>query len=367
MKKILAIALCLLLAAASAMAQPADMMGMLVNMFAQNALNHPSNEFSYDTAMYLLSGFMGQDAEAAAAQMEAAGLAVAAQGNYDKAADDYSHTSGYTLGVGEMTIRGEARNVALLTVRATGDSEWFSNFDFAGETGNDCQYAENFMAASIEIFEVALPEIQKLESPVVIVTGYSRGAACANLLGVMLNAEYDSADVYVYTFATPNTVRGELDGNENIFNIVNANDVITNMPPEMWGFTRAGVDVVLDDPAYDSALMHGMFMNVLGVCPDIDSYYNDRHAIDAPGLSEDGVTMFELMTAAAALMTGDPATAAEAQQLLAAVMSTENDFAVFMSAFTELMLGDASDDGSTLSNQHMPDVYVQLMMSQLAQ
>lgn len=360
-RRILALTVCMLFMAAAALGQEADY-GMTTDRTdADMAFTGPSDEFSLDTALYVLTNFVGQGEGDTARALENAGLTIIKQKNYDKPMDDYSHTSAYTLATGEMTVRGETRSVAVITIRGTGDGEWYSNFDFAGESGGDCLFAENFMAAADAIYADVMDDIEAMDSPVVIVTGYSRGAACANLLGVTLNYVMDSSDVYVYTYATPATVRGKMEGHGNIFNLVNVNDAITRMPLEVWGFSRAGVDIELRDADCVNSRMHMMFMSMLGVCPDIDSYYNDRHALDGVGLSGDGMTMYELFMVFADLMSGDEALTASAQQQLAYVLSAQNDFSTFVPAFMAMLQPGGDGQTPALFEQHMPGVYMELM------
>lgn len=363
-KKILALALaaCMLLTAAPALGEEAYGGMAAGRITADMAFTTPSDEFSAGTAWYVLTNFIGQEADDTADMLKNAGLTVVKQENYGKPMDDHSHTSAYTLATGEMSVRGEARNVAVVTIRGTGDGEWYSNFDFAGESQAGCLFAENFMAAADAIYADVIGDIEAMESPVVIVTGYSRGAACANLLGVTLNYVMDSEDVYVYTYATPATVRGELEGHGNIFNIVNVNDAITRMPLEAWGFSRAGVDIQLREEDYVNTKMHTMFMSLLGVCPDIDSYYNDRHALDGTGLSQDGMTMYELFMVFADLMSGDEELTASAQQALKSVTAAQNDFSTFLPAFMAMLQPGDDNELPPLFAQHMPNVYMELMM-----
>ena len=352
MKRLVAILLCAVLMCTGAFAMEAGMdMSMLT---PEIAFAGPTDEFSMPAAWYLLANFMAQGQAGTAAQMQAAGLTVAVQAHYGKSKSDAGHTSAFTMGVGQLPVRGEARNVAVITVRGTADGEWYSNFDIAGVSFGEAGYAENFKAASDDIYARVMPEIEKLDDPVVIVTGYSRGAACANLLGVMFNESIGMEDVYAYTFATPNTVRGEVEGNGNIFNLVNVNDAVTCMPLEVWGFSRAGVDIELREEGYVNTGMHLMFIAMLGLCPDIDSYYNERHSLTQPGLSDDGITGFELMTAFAAMMNGDEAAAQQAQAILAAAGSAQNDFSEFLALFSTVFM-------NAEVNQHDPSVYIGLM------
>ena len=319
----------------------------------QFAIPHESAVFSMETAFSALRLAEPQTAADARALFEGMGYSVLRQENYGKAASDHAHTSAYTVAAGEAEIRGEARTLVVISIRGTADGEWYSNFDFAGETGADSQYAENFMAAAQSIFDAAKPDIDSYENPVVLATGYSRGAACANLLGVLLDEAYDPGDVYVYTFATPNIVRAADADAKNIFNLVNMNDAVTRMPLSAWGFRRAGVDIELRDPDDVNADMHQMFLALLGVCPDIDSYYNDRHSLTATGLSDDGISFYALFQAVADMFTNG-APSAETQALFQQIMTSQND----MTAFFALFMG-VSD--KSFFDQHMPAVYVKLM------
>lgn len=370
MKKLFAMVLCVCLmltvcASAEGMAGMSGAMpaaGDLSQIMAE-ALTGPSEEFSLANAWLCLASFCQQDAKAAAASMEQLGLSVLLQANYGKPVSDHSHTCGYTLATGMLPVRGEIRTVAAMGIRGTADGEWYSNVDFAGETGGNCAYAENFMAAAQDVYDGILPELEKLDDPVILVSGYSRGAACANLLGVLLDDEFGTEDIYVYTFAAPNTVHGQKEGYGNVFNLVNVNDAIPRMPLREMGFTRAGVDIELRDEAVINTPMHQMFLSMLGICPEIDDYYSEKHSLTEPGLSDDGVTLFEIMTAMADLLSGDNAAKAAAQQLYADALAAPNDFSDFLPRLTAML---QSADGSPippLFAQHLPQVYLQLMMN----
>ncbi|MDR3310714.1 MAG: hypothetical protein LBS90_05145 [Oscillospiraceae bacterium] len=97
----------------------------------------------------------------------------------------------------------------------------------------------------------------------VLVTGYSRGAAVANVAAARLSGGADyggavspvrdklaAAGVFAYTFATPRTVPLSAAGTYgNIFNIVNPADPVTYVPAAEWGYARYGVDIALPSPS----------------------------------------------------------------------------------------------------------------------
>ena len=104
-----------------------------------------------------------------------------------------------------------------------------------------------------------------ISNPIFLVTGHSLGAAVANLVAGHLNSCKDTnhcpgsrteKDIYAYTFATPKTVKNK-QGNEyqNIFNILNNNDVVPLVPTNIlalnWadnGWTRHGRDFRITMP-----------------------------------------------------------------------------------------------------------------------
>lgn len=72
-----------------------------------------------------------------------------------------------------------------------------------------------------------------ITNPIILITGHSLGAAVANLVADELNNEEGKADVYAYTFATPNTINEahkESISHTNVFNILNNNDLIPHFP-----------------------------------------------------------------------------------------------------------------------------------------
>ena len=326
-------------------------------IMAEDLLQQSSDTFSLSNAWYLLSAFNQQDGQQMKKLAEDLGFTVIKQEFYGKELTDYSHTSAYTLATGEMNVRGENRNVAVIGIRGTGDAEWHSNFDFAGENQGACQYAENFMAAAQTVFDHVKADLDAMENPVILATGYSRGAATANLLGMLLDDAYGMEDIYVYTFATPNTLRCEKEGYGNIFNLVNDNDSVTHMPLEQWGFSRVGVDIVMKDESVKEEKFQAMFATMLKLCPDIDSFYQDRHNLADTGLSDDGMTTVEFLQGLSEMLTNPTGMNLTAKKLMATMMQKKNDFTEFFTVFGTL----TQNPTAGLLSQHMPQVYANLM------
>ena len=127
--------------------------------------------------------------------------------------------------------------------------EWIDNFDSGiGETHM------GFERAAVRVSEQLSKYVKdnNISGNIkVLVTGHSRGAAIANLVGKKLNDKelnalksIDKNDIYVYTYATPNVTRKENVDNsryDNIYNIVNPEDFVTKVLPVAWGYYRYGI------------------------------------------------------------------------------------------------------------------------------
>lgn len=133
--------------------------------------------------------------------------------------------------------------------------EWMSNIDFgyAGEEYysiegekheqawlDNPQYYKGVYVASSRI----KPKIDEYISsycttgnkPILFITGHSRNASIANILGNMYNKDNKTKN-FVYTFASLNTFFGDEDNtkvNKNIFNIVNTDDLVPLFPLSTW-------------------------------------------------------------------------------------------------------------------------------------
>ena len=255
----------------------------------------------------------------------AAGLEVLSQYNYEKPSGDVSHTCAYTMGKKSITYGGETRTLVVVDVRGTTDGEWFSNFDVAPSGREDSVFAENFLAAATELQLKLDDELrsQAIVEPLLLVCGHSRGGAVANLLSLFVNAKYGKNNVFVYTFATPRTVKSTYAADcSNVFNYVNEADVVTKMPLEKWGFTRLGTDIVLK-PNEDHILaeVEDCISILQSVAPSITVYYGSRYSLLSGGTSADGITPYELMLCCCTLMDGGMGEASSLVTSLNAVSS----------------------------------------------
>ncbi|WP_455714713.1 cellulose binding domain-containing protein [Anaerosporobacter sp.] len=165
--------------------------------------------------------------------------------------------------VGHRTVEylGETREIIILSVRGTNgtNAEWSSNFDvganttaYYNATGSSHPYWTNksnhkgFDVTANRVLEKYEDYIQRhgLDGSEVnksiLITGHSRGAAIANLLGAHFekDSEYKA---YTYTFAAPYTTTASTTGTyKTIMNVMNTDDLIPYLPLEGWGFKKYG-------------------------------------------------------------------------------------------------------------------------------
>lgn len=249
------------------------------------------------TMLYVTSA---NNQESAKRIFESLGMKVELQAHYDKPKESAEHTSAYTVGTAKAEKDGVERNVILINIRGTSAGEWYSNFDFAPSHSEETEYAENFMMAAQDIATGIAPILMKTPSPIIIITGHSRGAACANLLGGILDAQLPISDIYVYTSATPTTVRGNaaLQDCPNIFNLINPCDVVPMMPLPQWGYKRLGTDIILPADEAEALRVAGSMESLYEIAPTITSYYGDLHSLTHTGPADDteeGMTTHEAM------------------------------------------------------------------------
>ncbi len=172
--------------------------------------------------------------------------------NYWFTTEPTTDSIGVVIGNKPIIANGKKYTLIAAAIRGGGyEREWASNFTIGSE-GNHTGFntAKNNV---INYMKEYISE-QKITGDVKIwITGYSRAAAVANLMGaeidsgIMLgsNVTYTCADVYTYCFETPAGVSVSQVNNDkkynNIFNIINSSDPVTYVAPASLGFTRYGI------------------------------------------------------------------------------------------------------------------------------
>ena len=135
--------------------------------------------------------------------------------------------------------------------------EWKNNFELGSEDNHS-----GFTESLDRIKGRLLGSIKRSGDPAktkVILTGYSRGGAIANMAAhyLMTNDEFkiSQENLQAYTFEAPACLAEEnAVAYPNVFNFVNSCDIITNVPPACYGLKRCGIDVELYDDDIDSII-----------------------------------------------------------------------------------------------------------------
>ena len=200
----------------------------------------------------------------------------------------------------EVENNNKKREIILLVVRGTGsdkngyggDIEWSSNFDVGATNPNydvmtegphyDWNKKDNHKG-----FDVAANNVLKLfknyiaehgltdKKKTVLITGHSRGAGIANILGAYLEDD-NNYRTFTYTFAAPySTTSSNAKNYKTIFNVANSDDLVTYLPLESWGFKKYGkmISVSVHDKLEDSNMFYdaeGTFEWLIG-----DDYNDD--------------------------------------------------------------------------------------------
>ncbi len=158
---------------------------------------------------------------------------------------------------------GETREVFLLAVRGTNGTheEWSSNFDIGSDTADyynktgehpdwlnkqnhkGFDVTANRILAAFDAYIAELEAAGKLDANVrrsILITGHSRGAGIANLLGAHFENR-EGYDPFTYTMAAPyTTTSADYASYKTIFNIMNTDDLVPYLPMEAWGFKKYG-------------------------------------------------------------------------------------------------------------------------------
>ena len=169
-----------------------------------------------------------------------------------------NHRSEIAVGYRTVTYNKVKKTILAVIVRGTNGTieEWSSNFDigdastfsstsewtdYANHKGFDIVSNRIMSQVSAYVSSVSGREDFEAGNTAYWVTGHSRGAAVANLVGAKLVNRGE--EVFAYTFAAPNTTT---DGNAHngayncIFNVVNSDDFVPCLPMSGWGYTRYG-------------------------------------------------------------------------------------------------------------------------------
>ena len=222
--------------------------------YSEDIFRMPADEYNHDLARLSL------------------GMALAAfrreeedhQDTQDDCLIDFFETLGFTdietepyrtkpttdsIGYGIAELRQDGMTVIALAVCGGGyGAEWASNL-----TVGTNERPDGFQDAATKV-QKALADYIERHAPegdlVLWTSGFSRAGAVSNLTAADCTASGQFRDVYAYTFATPRTIMNPAQYN-NIYNIMQKNDIVPKIPLGDWGFERYGKDMYLVSPEID--------------------------------------------------------------------------------------------------------------------
>ena len=183
---------------------------------------------------------------------------------YEIKASDYSvdkdDVTEFFVGHKKINYNGVDNEVIVVSVRGTNgtNAEWSSNFDVGADTPEyyaatgsehpDWVNKENHKGFDVSanrvlniLEEYIYTNVDADAKKSILITGHSRGAAIANIIGAHFEDDPNYRS-YTYTFATPNSTTSTYASNyKTIFNVKNKDDIIPYLPISEWGFTNYGV------------------------------------------------------------------------------------------------------------------------------
>ena len=172
----------------------------------------------------------------------------------DYSAPGYGNNqAAFSFATKEIDTKNGKKNIVFVTIRGTPyvANEWISNSNVADTNRFYSEIHEGFFFTESQIHKALIYFLMKNRvnpnDSYFLITGHSRGAAVANLLGANLVDEgfFNKNQLFVYTFATPNVTQNEKVSSEKynfIWNIVNPEDVVPTVPMcnNNWKFSKYG-------------------------------------------------------------------------------------------------------------------------------
>ena len=147
-----------------------------------------------------------------------------------------------TIGMVIAHKKVDGKNLIAVAIRGEKyDSEWGNNF-IVGKNGD----AKGFNDSSNKVINRIKKYIENnnLDNNKLWIVGYSRAGSISDLTGVYINNhlnDFDTTadDLFVYTFEAP---AASLDNTtyDNIYTVINKNDLIPQVYPKNWGFHTNG-------------------------------------------------------------------------------------------------------------------------------
>ena len=167
-----------------------------------------------------------------------------------------ANSVGVIAGNKKISCGGESYTLIAVAIRGGNyEAEWGGNFNVGnGKHHAGFEIARNYTIGFVQDY-ISTNEITG--NVKLLITGYSRAAATANLTAAYFdeypdrisdNVSAETSDIYAYCFETPaGVVDPENDSGlyNNIFSIVNQHDPVPMVAMREWGYDRYGITLYL--------------------------------------------------------------------------------------------------------------------------
>ena len=193
-----------------------------------------------------------------------------------------NNQAAYSIASRDIQTAAGTKKLVFIVLRGTplSANEWISNVDVSDSTHKNTMIHEGFYQTMIKIHTSLIYYLLKKQinpdDAYFLITGHSRGAALANLLGATLEKEgiITGERLFVYTFAAPNvTQMPDYNSSEYdfIWNIVSAEDIVPSVPPNRnnWKWKKYGhIKVLSNYWNVDSKLYSDTYL------PKVNQYFS---------------------------------------------------------------------------------------------
>lgn len=141
-----------------------------------------------------------------------------------------------------------------------GFSDWANNFSFATKPYKRMKTVFKVHGGFFRVFDSIIPYIKEeldkyCELPKIKIVGYSHGAALSMLCHEYCRFNYPNAVIETYAFGCPRVLKGKYSDEllsrwDNFTVIRNYDDIVTHVPPLLFGYRHVGQVVDLTPKGY---------------------------------------------------------------------------------------------------------------------
>lgn len=172
---------------------------------------------------------------------------------------------------GDYCIEREGNRLYLLLQWSHGEEDWKNNFDFPAKPYKDMPITWKAHRGFVRVWKAIEPHVtETIKNPdikSIITVGYSHGAALAALAQeyIWFNRPDIRKDCYSYAFEAPRVFCGikipeELKERwENHYVFRTENDIVTHVPPAIFGFKHVGTLIKMKLPEGEKLAQYSVF------------------------------------------------------------------------------------------------------------